>query len=85
MSELVEEVRRDVEDVATGLCSTCPHRDVRGRFLIGRVRSSRESPRVADPTMAATGEGKDRHGATTRKLLLMPRQVHIPGWVAVPG
>ncbi len=44
-----------------------------------------ESPRAADPTMAATGEGKDRHGATTRKLLLMPRQVHIPGWVAVLG
>ena len=58
---------------------------MRGRFLIGWVRSSRESPRAADPTMAATGEGKDRHGATTRKLLLMPRHVHTPGWVVLPG
>ena len=35
--------------------------------------------------MVATGEGKDRHRATTRKLLLMPRQVHAPGWVVWPG
>ena len=35
--------------------------------------------------MVATGEGKDRHGATNREPLLMPRQSHIPGWVAVPG
>src|SRR5690348_5223995 len=35
--------------------------------------------------MAATGEGKDRYRATTRKLLLMPRQVNIPGWVVSPG
>jgi hypothetical protein len=50
----------DARDVATGLCSTCPRRDVRGRFLTGRVRSSRESLRAAAPAMAATGEGKDR-------------------------
>src|SRR5258707_13585042 len=35
--------------------------------------------------MAATGEGKDRYRATTRKLLLMPRQVHTSGWVVSPG
>ena len=35
--------------------------------------------------MAATGEGKDRNGATIRKPLLMPRDIDIPGWVAVPG
>ncbi len=57
---------------------------MRGRFLIGRVRSLRESPRAVVPTMAVTGEGKDQW-ATTRKLLLMPRQNDIPGWVAVPG
>ena len=74
-----------VEDVATGLCPTRPHRDVRGRFLIGRVRSSRESPRAAVPAMAATGEGKDRNRATTRKLSQMPRHAHIPGWAVVPG
>src|SRR6266704_1004365 len=68
----------------TGWCSTCPHRSVRGRFLIGRVRSLRESPRAAVPTVAVTGEGKDRW-ATNRKLLPMPRQNDIPGWVAVPG
>ena len=35
--------------------------------------------------MAATGEGKDRNGATIGKPLLMPRDIDIPGWVAVPG
>ena len=35
--------------------------------------------------MVATGKGKDRYRATTRKLLLMPRQVHTPGWVVSPG
>ena len=35
--------------------------------------------------MAATGEGKDRNGATIGKPLLMPRDIGIPGWVAVPG
>jgi len=35
--------------------------------------------------MAATGEGKDRNRATTRKLLLMPRNKDIPGWADVPG
>ncbi len=48
------------------------------------VRSLRESPRAAVPTVAVTGEGKDRW-ATNRKLLPMPRQNDIPGWVAVPG
>ena len=67
------------------MCLTCPRRDVRGRFLTGWVRSSRKSPRAAAPAMAATGEGKDRYRATTRKLLLMPRQVHTPGWVVSPG
>src|SRR6266436_8616525 len=52
----------DARDVATGLCLTCPRRDVRGRFLTGRVRSSRESPRAAVPAMVVTGEGKDRRG-----------------------
>jgi hypothetical protein len=49
-------------DVATGLCPTCPRRDVRGRFLIGWVRSARERPRVVAPAMAATGGGKDASG-----------------------
>jgi hypothetical protein len=35
--------------------------------------------------MVATGEGKDRYRATIRELLLMPRQVHAPGWVVSPG
>ena len=35
--------------------------------------------------MVATGEGKDRYRATTRELLLMPRQVHAPGWAVSPG
>jgi hypothetical protein len=35
--------------------------------------------------MVVTGEGKDRNRATTRKLLLMPRQLDISGWNAVPG
>ena len=35
--------------------------------------------------MAATGEGKDRNRATIRKPLLMPRDIDIPGWMAVPG
>jgi hypothetical protein len=35
--------------------------------------------------MAATGEGKDRNGATIRKPLLMPRELDIPGWVVLPG
>ena len=35
--------------------------------------------------MVATGEGKDRHGATTREPLMMPRHTDIPGWVAFPG
>src|SRR5450755_838099 len=75
----------DARDVATGLCSTCPRRDVRGRFLTGRVRSLRKSPRTAVPAMAATGQGKDRYRATTRELLPMPRHVHTPGWVVSPG
>jgi len=58
---------------------------VRGRFLIGRVRSPRESPRAVVPAMAVTGEGKDRYRATVRELLLMPRDTDIPGWEAVPG
>ena len=62
VSELAVGGSAYVEDVAPGLCLTCPHRDVRGRFLIGRVRSSRESSRAAVPTMAATGEGKSRRG-----------------------
>jgi hypothetical protein len=85
VSELVKEVRRYVEGVATGLCSTRPYRDVRGRFLIGRVRSSRESPRAVDPTVAVTGEGKGRYRATIRELLLMPRYEDIPGWVVGAG
>jgi len=48
----------DVEGVATGLCSTRLHRDVGGRFLIGRVRSLRGSPRAVDPALVATGEGE---------------------------
>ena len=44
------------------LCSTCPHRSVRGRFLIGWVRSLRERSRAAAPTMAATSKEKDRKG-----------------------
>ncbi len=52
----------DARGVATGLCSTCSRRDVRGRFLIGWVRSSRKSPRAAAPAIAVTGEGKDRRG-----------------------
>lgn len=35
--------------------------------------------------MVATGQGKDRYGATTRKLSQMPRQLDIPGWVAGAG
>src|SRR5258707_12684006 len=62
-----------------------PRRDVRGRFLTGRVRSSRKSPGAAVPARVATGEGKDRYRATTRKLLLMPRHVRTPGWVVSPG
>ena len=58
---------------------------MRGRFLTGWVRSSRESPRAAAPVMAVTGAGKDRNRATIRKPLLMPRETDIPGWVAVPG
>jgi hypothetical protein len=83
MSELVEEVWL-CQGRSYRLCSTCPRRDVRGRFLTGWVRSSRKSPRAAAPAMAATGEGKDRR-ATTREPLLMPRQSHIPGWAVVPG
>ena len=71
----------DAGDIATGSCSTCPRRDVRGRFLAGWVRNSRKSPRTAAPAMAVTGEGKDRNGATIRKPLLMPRDIDIPGWV----
>jgi hypothetical protein len=78
VSELVEEVR------LYRLCSTCPRRDVRGRFLTGRVRSSRKSPRAAVPAMVATGAGKTER-ATTRKPLQMPRDVSIPGWIAPPG
>src|SRR6266436_7697918 len=74
----------DARDVATGLCLTCPRRDVRGRFLTGWVRSSRKSPRAVVPVVAATGAGKDRR-ATVREPLLMPRHTDIPGWVAVPG
>jgi hypothetical protein len=48
-----------VEDVAPGCVRPCPHRGVRGRFLIGRVRSPRESPRTVVPAMTVTGEGKD--------------------------
>jgi hypothetical protein len=35
--------------------------------------------------MTVTGEGKDRYRATVRELLLMPRDIDIPGWGAVPG
>jgi hypothetical protein len=84
VSELVKGGLADARDVATGLCSTCPRRDVRGRFPIGWVRSSRESPRAVAPAMAVTGEGKDRR-ATTREPLLMPRHYDTPGWAAVPG
>ena len=35
--------------------------------------------------MAATGEGKDRYRATTRKLSLMLRHTNVPGWEVVPG
>ena len=58
---------------------------MRGRFLTGRVRSSRESPRAAAPAIVATGEGNDRYRTTTREPLLMPRHTNIPGWVVPPG
>lgn len=51
----------------------CPHREVRGWFLIGWVRSLRGGPGAAVPAMAAAGEGKDRNRATVREPLLMPR------------
>jgi hypothetical protein len=85
VSELVKGGSTYVEDVASGRCSTCPHRNVRGRFLIGRVRSLRERPRAAVPTMAVTGKGKGRYGATTRKLSQMLRHNNISGWEEVPG
>jgi hypothetical protein len=40
---------------------TCPRRDVRAGLLGWRVRSSRESPRVPDPS-GVTGEGKAGRG-----------------------
>jgi hypothetical protein len=72
----------DVEDVATGLCSTCPHRGVRGRFLIGRVRSPRERPRAAAPTMAAAGKGKGRRGDYQETLAdaSSPRTSRVGKW-----
>jgi hypothetical protein len=45
----------------------------------------RESPRAAAPTMVATGKGKDRNRATTRKLSLMLRESNVPGWVGGTG
>jgi hypothetical protein len=61
VSELLEEVDR-CRRRSSRLCSICPHRSVRGRFLIGWVRSLREHPRATAPTMVATGKGKGRKG-----------------------
>jgi hypothetical protein len=41
VSELVRGGLADARDVATGQCSACPRRDVRGRLLAGWVRISR--------------------------------------------
>ena len=57
MSELVEEVGY-AEDVATVSVRDRPYRDVRGRLLAGRVRSSRVSPRVP----ARPGDHRRREG-----------------------
>jgi hypothetical protein len=51
---------------------TCPRRDVRAGLLGWRVRSSRESPRVPDPS-GGHRRGEGRAGVNASELLLMPR------------
>jgi hypothetical protein len=84
VSELVKGGLADARDVATGLCSTCPRRDVRGRFLTGWVRSSRKSPRAVAPAIAATGAGKDRMGDYQETLADASSPPH-PGLGCVAG
>ena len=75
----------DAGDVATGLCSTCPRRDVRGRFLAGWVRQLTGKPRGRRPSHGGHRRGEGPEWAIIREPLLMPRYTDIPGWVAVPG
>ena len=63
---------------------TCPRRDVRAGLLGWRVRSSRESPRVPDPS-GDDRRGEGRAWVNASELLLMPRYLHIPGRVVMPG
>ena len=51
---------------------TCPRRDVRAGLLGWQVRSSRESPRVPDPS-GGHRRGEGRAGVNASELLLMPR------------
>ena len=51
---------------------TCPRRDVRASLLGWRVRSSRESPRVPDPS-GDHRRGEGRAWVNASELLLMPR------------
>ena len=51
---------------------TCPRRDVRAGLLGWRVRSSRKSPRVPDPS-GGHRRGEGRAGVNASELLLMPR------------
>jgi len=51
---------------------TCPRRDVRAGLLGWRVRSSRESPRVPDPS-GGHRRGEGRAGVNASELLRMPR------------
>ena len=51
---------------------TCPRRDVRAGLLGWRVRSSRESPRVPDPS-GDHRRGEGRAWVNASELLLMPR------------
>ena len=76
---------RDAADDATGLCSTCPRRDVRGRFLTGWVRSSRESP---GPSVSALGRSGVRRGGGRGRIwgpLWWSRDRDISGGGAVSG
>ena len=86
MSELIEEVRRHVvEDVASGLCSNpsppqraWPVPDRSGAKLVGTLKG-----RCPSHGGHKQGEGPKR--ATNRKLLLMSRHAHIPGWESSAG
>lgn len=70
----------DAGDIATGLCSTCPRRDVRRRFLTGWVRSLLANGQLLPTDLHCVDEGRDAgHGVVGEYVGVQVRMKALHG------